>query len=98
MDLGLDSVNRQPLLDMLDFQDADQFSKRWGSCTRAAPDLLHLAHSMRRKQCTDLRDKIFGIWGMVDHLASLDDFRVDYNMIVAQVYEEVARVSFPMYR
>jgi hypothetical protein len=35
-ELGLDMVNMQPLLDMLDFQDANQFSKPWGSCDRPA--------------------------------------------------------------
>jgi hypothetical protein len=58
--LGLDTVNMRPLLEMLDFQDAFDFSRPWGSCDRAAPDLLDLAHSMRYKQCTDPRDKIFG--------------------------------------
>ena len=93
--LGLDTVNMRPLLEMLDFQHANQFSKPWGLCERAAPDLLDLAYSMRDKQCTDPRDKIFGIWGLVDYLAHLEDFKLDYSMSVKQVYEEVARVSFP---
>jgi hypothetical protein len=87
-------VDMQPLLEMLDFQDSRQFSKCWGSCDRAAPDLLDLAYNMRYKQCTDPRDKIFGIWEMVEHLLHLEDFKVDYSMAVTQVYEEVARVSF----
>jgi hypothetical protein len=52
---------------------------------------------MRYKQCTDPRDKIFGIWGMVDYLSDLKDFKLDYSMTVTQVYEEVARVSFRRY-
>ncbi|KAN0104774.1 HET domain containing protein [Hyaloscypha variabilis] len=92
--LGLDTVNMRPLLEMLDFQDANQFSKPWGSCDRAAPDLLDLAYNLRYKKCSDPRDKIFGIWGMVDHLGHLEDFKLDYSMTVTQVYEELARVSF----
>jgi hypothetical protein len=95
--LGLGTVNMRPLLEMLDFQYANQFSKPWGSCDRAAPDLLDLAYNMRYKQCTDPRDKIFGIWGMVDYLYHLEDFKLDYSMTVTQVYEEVARVSFGKY-
>ena len=95
--LGLGAVNMQPLLEMLDFQDANQVSKPWGSCNRAAPDLLDLAYNMRYKKCTDPRDKIFGIWGMVDYLYHLEDFKLDYGMTVMQVYEEVARVSFSQY-
>jgi hypothetical protein len=90
-------VNMRPLLEMLDFQDANGFSSPWGSCDRAAPDLLDLAHSMRYKQCTDPRDRIFSLWGMVDYLTHLEDFRLDYNMTVVQVYEEVTRVSFGEY-
>ena len=92
--LGLGEVSMQPLLDMLDFQDANQFSKSWGACNRAAPDLLDLAYNLRHKQCTDPRDKIFGIWGLVDYLDDLQDFKLDYNMSVKEAYEEVARVSF----
>jgi hypothetical protein len=92
--LGLDTVNMRPLLEMLDFQDANQFSKSWGTCQRAAPDLLDLAYTMRHKQCTDPRDKIFGLWGMVEYLHHLEDFKPDYSMTVTQVYKEVARVSF----
>ncbi|KAE9367140.1 HET-domain-containing protein [Stipitochalara longipes BDJ] len=92
--LGLDAVNMRPLLEMLDFQDANAVSKPWGSCNRAAPDLLDLAYNMRHKKCTDPRDKIFGIWGLVDYLYDLEDFKLDYGMTVEQVYEEVARVSF----
>jgi hypothetical protein len=95
--LGLDTVNMRPLLEMLGFQDAFDFSRPWGSCDRAAPDLLDLAHRMRYKQCTDPRDKIFGLSGMVDYLTHLEDNRLDYNMTVEQVYEEVARVSFSQY-
>ena len=90
-------MNMRPLLEMLDFQDANGFSSPWGSCDRAAPDLLDLAHSMRYKQCTDPRDRIFSLWGMVDYLTHLEDFRLDYNMTVVQVYEEVTRVSFGEY-
>lgn len=92
--LGLGTVNMQPLLEILDFQDANQFSHGWGSCERAAPDLLDLTYSMRYKQCKDPRDKIFGIWGLVDYLYHLGDFKLDYSMNVTQVYEELARVSF----
>jgi hypothetical protein len=92
--LELDTVNMRPLLEMLDFQDANQFSKPWGSCDRPAPDLLDMAYNMRFKQCSDPRDKIFGIWGLVDYLYHLEDFKIDYNMAVTQVYEEVSRVSF----
>jgi hypothetical protein len=95
--LGLDTVNMRPLLEMLDFQDANQYSQSWGGCDRAAPDLLDLAYNMRYKKCTDSRDKIFGIWGMVDYLVHLEDFKLDYSMTVAQVYEEVAKVSFSQY-
>jgi hypothetical protein len=49
---------------------------------------------MRHKRCTDPRDKFFGIWGMVDYLSHLEDFKIDYSMTVTQVYEELARVSF----
>ena len=94
-DLGLSTVNMQPLLEMLDFQDANQFSKPWGSCDRAAPDLLDLAYNMRHKQCTDPRDKVFGLWGLVGHLDHLEDFEIDYNLTVTEVYERVVRVSFP---
>jgi len=92
--LGLDKVNMRPLLEILDFQDANQFSKSWGECYRAAPDLLDIAYNMRYKECKDPRDRIFGIWGMVDYLSHLEDFKLDYTMTVAEVYEEVARVSF----
>lgn len=92
--LGLDAVDMRPLLEMLDFQDVNQFSKSWGSCTRSAPDLLDIAHTMRYKKCSDPRDMIFGIWGMVDYLMHLEDFKLDYSMTVEQVYREVARVSF----
>jgi len=92
--LGLSTVNMRPLLEMLDFQDVNQGSKTWGSCDGAAPDLLDLAYNMRHKQCTDPRDKIFGVWGMVDYLDHLEDFKPDYRMTVTQVYKEVARVSF----
>lgn len=34
---------------------------------------------------------------MVDYLTHLEDFRLDYNMTVVQVYEEVTRVSFGEY-
>ena len=95
--LGFGTVNMKPLLEMLDFQDANQFSRPWGSCERAAPDLLHLAYNMRHKKCTDPRDKIFGIWGMVDYLYDSEDFKLDYGLTVTQVYEEVARVSFTQY-
>ena len=92
--LGFDSVNMRPLLEMLDFQVENQFSKCWGRCERESSDLLDLAHKMRHKKCTDPRDKIFGIWGMVEYLWALEDFKLDYSMTVMQVYEEVARVSF----
>jgi hypothetical protein len=92
--LGLDTVNMQPLLEMLDFQDANQISKPWGTCDRAAPDILDLAYTMRHKQCTDPRDKVFGIWGMVNYLWHLEKFKMDYSMTVTQVYNEVTRVSF----
>ncbi|KAH7166382.1 heterokaryon incompatibility protein-domain-containing protein [Dactylonectria macrodidyma] len=92
--LGFDVVDMRPLLEMLDFQDMDHFSKSWGKCERAAPDLLDLAHSMRYKQCLDPRDKIFGLWGLIDHLYDWEDFKLDYNMSVKEVYDEVARVSF----
>jgi hypothetical protein len=95
--LGLNVVDMRPLLEMLDFQDANQFSRPWGSCDRPAPDLLDLAYNMRHKKCTDPRDKIFRIWGMVDYLWYLEDFKLDYEMTVTQVYEEVARVSFNQY-
>ncbi|RYC79611.1 hypothetical protein BFJ63_vAg17504 [Fusarium oxysporum f. sp. narcissi] len=92
--LGLDAVDMRPLLEILDFQEVNQFSKSWGLCTRSAPDLLDIAHTMRYKECSDPRDMIFGIWGMVDYLYHLEDFKLDYSMTVKQVYEEVARVSF----
>ncbi|KAH8681904.1 hypothetical protein BX600DRAFT_429807 [Xylariales sp. PMI_506] len=75
----------QPLLEMLYYQDANQFSKPWGSGDRAAPDLLDLAHTMRNKKCSDPRDKIFGIFGLVDYLSHLEDFKLDYGMAIAQV-------------
>jgi hypothetical protein len=34
---------------------------------------------------------------MVDYLWYLEDFKLDYEMTVTQVYEEVARVSFNQY-
>ena len=92
--LGFDAVDMRPLLEMLDYQDTNQLSRSWGSCDRAAPDLLDLAHSMRYKQCLDPRDKIFGLWGLVEYLSHLEDFKLDYTMSVKEVYEEVARVSF----
>lgn len=92
--LGLDTVNMRPLLEMLDFQDAHQFSKPWGSCSRSSPDLLDLAYNMRYKKCSDPRDKIFGIWGLVDYLDHLEGFKVDYSMTVKEVFQELARVSF----
>ena len=93
-DLGLDRINMQPLLEILDFQDATQFTKSSGSCDRQAPDLLDLAHKMRHKKCSDPRDKIFGLWGLVEYLESMKDFKLDYRMSVAEVYGELARVSF----
>ncbi len=93
-DLGLNDIDMQPLLEILDFQDANQSNKPWGRCDRQAPDLLDLAHKMRHKKCSDPRDKIFGLWGLVDYLASMEDFKLGYGMTVAEVYTELARVSF----
>ncbi|KAM0490312.1 hypothetical protein ACHAP8_011694 [Fusarium lateritium] len=93
-ELGLDAVDLRPLMQMMDFQEANQFTKPWGTCTRRAPDLLDIAHTMRHKKCSDPRDMIFGIWGMVEYLSHLKDFKLDYGMTVKQVYREVARVSF----
>jgi hypothetical protein len=62
--LGLGSVNMRPLLEMLDFQDANQVSKPWGSCDRAAPDHLDLAHNMRYNsaQTHEIRFLVSGDW------------------------------------
>ncbi|KAH7303871.1 heterokaryon incompatibility protein-domain-containing protein [Stachybotrys elegans] len=90
----LGKVDMQPLLEMLNYQYMNQFTRCWGECTIAAPDLLDLAHTMRHKQCADPRDKIFGLWGLVEYLFQLETFKLDYNMSIAQVYDELARVSF----
>ncbi|KAF4968684.1 hypothetical protein FSARC_3970 [Fusarium sarcochroum] len=92
--LGLDTINTKPLLEMLDYQDANQFSKTWGTCEREAPGIVEIAHTMRFKKCLDPRDRVFGIWGMVDYLYDMDDFKPDYRMTVKQVYEEVVRLAF----
>jgi len=92
--MGLGTVNMQPLLDMLDLQIGNQLDKSWGGTNRRAPDLLDIAHSMRRKLCTDPRDKVFGIFGLVEYMWFCDDFKPDYNMTVGQMYEALARISF----
>lgn len=92
--MGLGMVNMKPLLDMLDLQIGNQLDRGWGGTLRRAPDLLDVAHSMRQKLCSDPRDKVFGILGLVDHMWFYDGFEPDYNMAVGQMYEALARVAF----
>lgn len=92
--MGLGIVNTQPLLDMLDIQIGNQLDSSWGGTHRSAPDLLDIAHSMRHKACADPHDKLFGIFGLLEGTSALDEFKPDYNMTVAQMYEALAEVSF----
>lgn len=92
--MGLDSVNMQPLLDMLDTQIGQQLDRAHGGSIRSAPDLLDIAHSMRHKACTDPHDRLFGIFGLLEGTWALDHFKPDHNMTVAQIYEALAGVSF----
>lgn len=68
-------------------------SRSWGRCERYSPDPLDVTYNMRHKQCKEPRDKIFGILGMVGYVSDMEDFKLNYTMTVAQVYEEVARVA-----
>lgn len=95
---GLDKVDMQPLLDLLDLQIGNQLDKSWGGSNRMARDLLDVAYDMRRKSCADPRDKVFGVLGMVDHLYNLEDFKPDYTMTVDQVFEALEKISFPLQR
>jgi hypothetical protein len=58
--MGLRTVNMQPLLDVLDLQIGNQLDRPWGGTHRTAPDILDVAHNMRHRLCTDSRDKVFG--------------------------------------
>ncbi|KAJ0114919.1 HET-domain-containing protein [Diaporthe amygdali] len=92
--MGLGTVNMQPLLDMLDLQIGEQLDRSWGGTHRSAPDFLDIAHSMRHKLCSDPRDKLFGIYGIVEHSLHNEDFKPDYTMTVGQMYEALARLAF----
>lgn len=92
--MGLGTVNMQPLLDMLDLQIGNQLDRSWGGTHRIAPDLLDIAHRMRHKLCTDPRDKLFGIFGLVEHMWDYDDFKPDYNLTVGEMYEALAKTAF----
>jgi Heterokaryon incompatibility protein (HET) len=92
--MGLGTVNMQPLLDMLDLQIGNQLDRPWGGTHRTAPDILDIVHSMRYKLCTDRRDKVFGILGQVEYMWALDDFKPDYNMTTGETYEALKRVAF----
>lgn len=92
--MGLGKVNMKPLLDMLDIQIGNQLDKSSGSTHRTAPDLLDIAHSMRLRLCTDPRDKLFGILGLVEGMWDYDEFKADYNMTVGQMYDVLAGVAF----
>lgn len=92
--MGLRTVNMQPLLDMLDLQIGNQLDQSWGMTNRRAPDVLDVAHSMRHRLCADPRDKVFGILGLVEHMWELDGFKPDYSMTVGQMYEALQRIVF----
>lgn len=92
--IGLGIVNTQPLLNMLDIQIGNQLDESWGGTDRSAPDLLDIAYRMRRKACADPHDKLFGIFGLLEGTRAFDDFKPDYNMTVAQMYEALAEVLF----
>lgn len=92
--MGLGIVDMQPFINMLDIQIGNQLDKSSGGTLRRAPDLLDVAHSMRHKACADPHDKLFGIYGLLEGTWALEDFKPDYNMTVAQMYEALAELSF----
>lgn len=64
--MEISAVNMQPVLDTLDIQVGNQLDESSGATLRSAPDLLNVAHSMRHRACADPRDKIFGIYGLLE--------------------------------
>lgn len=53
--------------------------------------LLEVMRACRRKLCSDPRDKVFGILGVLPK-AIQDDFRVDYRLSTKEVYTDVVDI------
>lgn len=92
--MGLGTVNMQPLVDMLNLQIGQQLDRPWGGSHRSAPGIIDIAYAMRHKLCADPRDKVFGILGLVEHLSELDGFKPDYSMTAGQMYEALQKAAF----
>lgn len=94
--MGLNAVDLQPLLEMLDVQIGNELDRSHGGTHRLAPDILDIAYTMRYKQCKDPRDKVYGVYGVPPHMIVFDaeKYPVDYNLTTEEVYEALGELAF----
>jgi hypothetical protein len=57
---------------------------------RDSPDILDVLLSVRHRESTDLRDKIFGILSLVEEWRNWEPIKADYSKGALQVYSEFA--------
>ena len=95
--LDLNTIDMQPLLEILDIQIGNQLDRAHGASHRPASDLLDIAYTMRYKQCKDSRDKLYGIYTVPPHMEVYDawEFPVDYNKTPEEVFEVLRNIAFP---
>lgn len=91
--MGLATVNMQPLLDMLDLQIGQQLDRTCGTTIRTPPDILDVAYSMRHRLCTDRRDKLYAILGLSGYHHQ-HQFVPNHNLTVGQMYEALQERAF----
>lgn len=89
-DLGLHDINTDLLIGLLQTQlDGGPDATLWSQRSRG-PDLLDFAYSMRYRQSSDVRDRIYALLGLAN--VSADDKIIpDYAKTVEEVYDEFAR-------
>jgi hypothetical protein len=86
---GLSATNMGHLTGLLEVQQK-QLSKE----AYVVPDMLDLAHNLRHRKVSDIRDKLFAIRGLAEDLVA-GDFMPDYQMSVEETYarfNEIMRI------
>lgn len=89
--MNLDSIDMNPMLEVLDFQIQQQFSKHFQS-GHPAPDILDFAYDTRHKMCSDPRDRIFGIAALIQG-TWYENMEPDYSMSVEETHRRLCEVS-----
>ena len=88
----LNQVDMDLLLQLLHIQlDSGPDSEKWAHRQRG-PDILDFAHSMRHREATDRRDRIYALLGLVGNSTATADLRPDYTKSIEQTFSEFVEV------